>query len=153
MLPKHFWIQFLASFGFLGFSPVAPGTAGSLGGVLLYWILTALGAGAALYLLFLLFFIALSIAVANSAEKTFPDKDPGPIVVDEVAGMLITLWVVPLQWQWILLGFLLFRALDILKPYPARQCEQFKGGWGIVLDDVVSGIYAWVLLQAIILLT
>lgn len=153
MLQKHFWIKFLASFGFLGYSHLFPGTVGSLGGVFLYIVLTYFQVSHAVFAVFVVLFTFASIAVASQAEKVFAAKDPSQVVVDEVAGMMLTLWGVPFEWKWLLLGFIFFRALDIIKPYPARHCEHLHAGWGIVLDDIVSGFYAWVILQTIILLT
>lgn len=129
-----------------GFSPLAPGTAGSAVGVGLVvaigrlpvtppWqstivALAALGLG------------ALGIWAAGEAEKFFNRKDPGQVVIDEVVGQMLTFLIRPdAEWKWLLAGFLLFRALDVLKPFPARRLEHARGGWGIILDDVVAGAY------------
>lgn len=148
-----FWIKFAASFGFLGYSRVVPGTAGSLGGVAIYLILLACGGGWVSTLTTSVILTVFAIWVSDKAEKIFGRKDPSKVVIDEVAGMLITLIAVPLDWKLLLAGFVLFRLFDIVKIAPARQCEKLPGGVGIVLDDVVSGIYAWGALQGIILLT
>lgn len=136
----------LATFGFLGLAPFAPGTFGTLGGVLLAWalagneqfLLWSLLAAALLY--------ALGRAVAPWAEAR-GGKDPGWFVIDEVVGYMITIaWVggpTPLT---LLVGFCLFRCFDITKPWPMRRLERIPGGDGILLDDVMAGIYAFAVL-------
>lgn len=153
MASSHFWIKFLASSGFLGYSPLVPGTFGSLGGVLIYLILSWSGASLWIWLVTAAALTGAAIWVADKAEKIYAAKDPRKIVIDEVAGMLIALIAVPFDLRTLVIGFILFRVLDILKPFPARTCENFPGGWGIVLDDVVSGLYARGILSLIILLT
>lgn len=146
-------IKFLASGAYLGYSPWVPGTVGSLGGVLVYLALVHWNFGPVFSAAWIIILIMGSIWVAERAEKIFGGKDPGKVVIDEVAGMAVTLYQIPFSWKWVAAGFVLFRILDVVKPFPARQCERLKGGLGIVLDDVVSGFYAWLLLWAIILLT
>jgi phosphatidylglycerophosphatase A len=136
----------VATAGGAGYFPVAPGTAGSLVGVAIVAGLhqlplppAALVAilGAASGALF-----ALGVWAAGEAEKFFGRTDPGQVVVDEVVGQMLTFLLLPrLTLGWLLLGFLLFRVFDIFKPFPARQAERFSRGWGIMLDDVVAGVY------------
>jgi len=85
---------------------------------------------------------ALGVWAAGEAEKFFGRTDPGQVVVDEVVGQMLTFLLLPrLTLGWLLLGFLLFRVFDIFKPFPARQAERFSRGWGIMLDDVIAGVY------------
>ncbi len=79
---------------------------------------------------------------ATMAERHFHSTDPGPVVIDEVMGMLITLFMSPVGWVGACEGFLLFRIFDIIKPFPARQLERLHGGMGIMADDAVAGVYA-----------
>lgn len=129
-----------------GLSPTAPGTAGSAVGLLLFWPLSALplawqaGTTAAL-------FVVGALAAGRVAERV-GRKDPGIVVVDEVAGQWVTLLALPLTPVTAVVGFLLFRAMDIAKPWPARDLERVRGGWGIMADDVAAGVYAHLLLRA-----
>jgi phosphatidylglycerophosphatase A len=141
-------IVFLATGAGSGYSPVAPGTAGSVVGLLIF----AAGLGslsAPLYLLTLLSAIAVAIWASDGAIAIFGSKDPRQVTIDEVVGMLTALALVPGAAsgpsRWILLGlaFLFFRIFDILKPAPVRTIERAApGGFGVVLDDVAAGIYA-----------
>ena len=87
------------------------------------------------------------IALTRPCEEDLRCVDPGPIVIDEVMGMLMTLFMIPVGWGGILLGFLLFRALDVVKPFPARQLERLHGGFGVMADDAMAAIYANLLLR------
>jgi phosphatidylglycerophosphatase A len=92
----------------------------------------------------------IGIPASSIVEQESGRKDPGHIVIDEVAGQLIALIAVPLRWKYLVLSFILFRVFDIVKPPPVRRFEKFEGGAGIVLDDVGAGVYALVLLQLLI---
>jgi phosphatidylglycerophosphatase A len=133
----------------VGLAPVAPGTWGSLPGVALAW-----GIGAFLgpwwVAAALLLVAAAGTWAAEGTARHFGHEDPRPVVVDEVAGQLLTLLFVPPTWQALLAGFLLFRFFDILKPYPAGALERLPGGAGIMADDLAAGIYANLVLQAAI---
>lgn len=132
-----------------GYSPVAPGTFGSLVGLLLYVPLSYLTLP--LYLVTVLTFIILSAWVSTAAEALLQAKDCQKIVIDEVAGILVTMALVPYSWKAAILGFVLFRIFDIVKPYPARLIQdKVTGGWGVVGDDVMAGIYANIVLQVIL---
>jgi phosphatidylglycerophosphatase A len=128
-----------------GYSPFAPGTAGSLVGLALFWPMRgwsfAWQAAACVALL------ALGTLAAGLVARRIGEADPGIVVVDEVLGMWITLSLVPVSAWTAAAGFLLFRALDVIKPYPARELEALHGGLGIMADDVAAGLYANVLLQ------
>ena len=130
----------------LGYLPLAPGTAGSAVGLGLVftigrlplertWLIAILAAAT-------LGIGALGVWAAAGAEKYFGRTDPGQVVIDEVVGQMVTLLLWPdATWRWLLAGFVLFRILDVVKPFPARQLERAPGGWGIMLDDVAAGAY------------
>ena len=136
----------IATCGGVGYFPVAPGTAGSAVGIVLVaalgradlapvgsWVLLA---AAALSIFF------VGAWAAGRAEKFFGRTDPGHVVIDEVAGQLITFLARPdATWKWLLAGFVLFRVFDVIKPFPARRAERLPGGWGIMTDDVLAGLY------------
>jgi phosphatidylglycerophosphatase A len=132
----------------VGRAPIASGTAGSVPGVALAWALAAAGPWAAAAGLVTI--TAVGTWAADVAVRHFGRKDPGEVVVDEVAGQLLALLFVPATWQALALGFLLFRVFDILKPYPAGALERLPGGVGIMADDLAAGIYANLALQAVI---
>jgi len=138
---------FVCSFGYVGFFPVAPGTAGSAAGVALYALLHYFGVTQFELPLAVAMF-ALGVWLGAAAEKELGSIDPGPVVLDEVMGLLVTLSYVQLNWVGVALGFVLFRALDVWKPFPAERLERLPGGLGMMADDAMAGIYANVLLQA-----
>ena len=128
-----------------GYSPVAPGTAGSVVGLVLFWPLARTGPAIQAAAILGVFFLGV-VASAHLARRV-GRKDPGLAVIDEVAGMWITLaWLEPGPLLWAT-GFFAFRAMDVLKPWPARSLEALPGGWGIMVDDVVAGLYAHLLLR------
>jgi phosphatidylglycerophosphatase A len=133
----------LATWFGAGLSPVAPGTAGSLAGLIIAILLNVtLGASSLTLWLMSAALLFPGIWAASVVEKRTGIEDPGLVVVDEVIGQWITLAAAPAyNWKTWLLAFALFRILDILKPPPARQCEKLPRGWGIVADDVMSGLY------------
>lgn len=140
----------IASCGCVGFFPIAPGTAGSLAAFAPYAWARWMGAPA--------FEVAMIVAVlaagvwsASVTERALGQKDPGPIVIDEVLGMLITLLWLPLSLVGMAVGFVLFRLFDIVKPYPAARMESLRGGMGVMLDDAVAGLYAHVALRGLLL--
>jgi phosphatidylglycerophosphatase A len=129
----------LATWFGCGRVPKAPGTAGTIGAIPLYLLLARAGrAGVGLAAMVATF---VGVWAASVVARQLASKDPQVVVIDEVAGFLVTM--VPVRtasWQAVLSGFLLFRALDSLKPWPIRRAEDLPGGWGIVLDDVVAGV-------------
>lgn len=137
----------LLAFGFgAGLSPVAPGTAGTVLGVIVYWPLSSLPLEWYLAGTFLLF--ALGIPICGGCARDLGVHDHPGIVWDEVVGFLVTMIAVPNHWLWIVAGFALFRIFDILKPWPIRLIDQqVRGGIGIMLDDILAGLYALALLQ------
>ncbi len=122
-----------------GYAPFAPGTAGSAVGLALWWPITMLPlwAQAALVLVVSL----VGIAAGGHVARHVGLEDPGIVVIDEVCGMWLTLLALPLTPWTAAIGFLLFRVLDVVKPFPARRFETFHGGWGIMADDLMVGIY------------
>jgi phosphatidylglycerophosphatase A len=139
----------LATFGYVGRFPVAPGTAGSAAALVLFAALRWFGSPT-LELAAIAGLFAIGCWAGSVAERHYGRTDPGAVVLDEVIGMLMTLWLVPVTWKGALVGFFLFRAFDIVKPYPARQCERLHGGLGIMADDAVAGIYGNLFLRLIL---
>lgn len=140
----NFVILFLATAGFVGRIPFAPGTFGSLVGIpLFFWTANAQHESVVLTIVALGAAILASCWIAGRAEEILQEHDSGAIVLDEVVGYLAaTLFLAP-TWEHAVAAFFIFRILDIVKPFPAGYVdEHFPGGYGVVLDDVVSGVYA-----------
>jgi phosphatidylglycerophosphatase A len=140
--------RLLATWFGCGLSPIAPGTAGTLGALPLYWALARGG----VWLVAAGALVVTLVGVAASARvvRLSGSKDPQFICIDEVAGVLIALAVVPVPVHigWVAAAVVLFRIFDITKPWPARRLERLPGGWGVVMDDVAAGAWAAVLLVA-----
>ena len=136
----------LASLFGLGYWPLAPGTLGSLATLALAWLLQRSGASLAIPVLAVLL-IPAGIWAAGRVCAQLGDEDPSLVVVDEAAGMLVSLCVLPAGWEIGVASFLLFRILDITKPWPADVSESLPGGLGVMADDIVCGLYANILLQ------
>ena len=140
---------FLATGFYVGTIPFAPGTFGSLIGLPFCYLLAEIQLGAAIIATLLL--IGLAIWISNAAERTLKRKDPGCIVVDEMAGMAVTLIGLPFNFTIVVTGFILFRILDILKPFPIRVLDKrLSGGLGIVADDVVAGIFSNIIIRMLL---
>ena len=129
--------------------PVAPGTAGSAVGVLLFWLLADLPVWAQIAGCGVLF--VLGALASTRVAREVGRKDPGIVVVDEVVGMWVTLVALPFVPLTIVLGFVLFRVMDVVKPWPARSLESLPEGWGIMADDVAAGVYAHLSLRVALL--
>jgi phosphatidylglycerophosphatase A len=141
----------IATFG-VGYLPLIPGTFGSLVGVLIFLLLVQ---SVALQLFVIPVIVVLGIWAASRTEKLLGKKDPGKVVVDEVAGQMIALTPLPFMadgpWLvWVIVSFNLFRLFDIFKPYPARRFESLPGGFGIMADDLVAGIYGAIVTAIVI---
>lgn len=136
----------ICTFGYIGYFPFAPGTMGSLSGLVVYWLLHAAGAGQ-WELVTIAVLLAAGVWSATIAERHFGGIDPGPVVIDEVAGMLITLAFVPPGWAAAITGFFVFRLFDIIKPFPAGRLERLHGGLGIMADDAMAAVYANLVVQ------
>jgi len=152
--PRRFLILAVATGLGSGFSPVAPGTAGTALAVLLYLPLGLFCAsrgmaGWALYALVTLAVALVGTWAADRAEPIFGKKDAGQVVVDEIAGYLVTMFALPATWPWALAGFAAFRLFDIWKPWPIDHLQRLKGGLGVMIDDLLAGVYGCVLLHVI----
>jgi phosphatidylglycerophosphatase A len=146
--PLRFLAWTIATWFGCGRVPIAPGTAGTLGAIPVYWLAVRGGPAAVAAVAVLLTFVGVWAASVVSRETG--KKDPQFVVVDEVAGMLVTM--VPaaaFSWPTVAAGFVLFRLLDITKPWPVRALEKLPGGWGIVLDDIAAGALGAVVLGAL----
>ena len=142
-------ILFLSSGCLLGNMPFAPGSFGTLAGLPICWLLSGIDPWISFILILLT--VPFAVWIAGEAEKILGKKDPGAIVIDEIVGMALTLAGLPFNATTAGLGFILFRALDITKPFPIRFLERrFKGGTGIVLDDMAAGIIANITLRIIL---
>jgi len=144
---KKFVLFGATGFG-VGYSPLAPGTLGTLIAIPVYYFLSEIPPP--VYEITLIAFFFLSVWISENAEVFFRKKDDSRIVIDEMLGFLITMLWVPKTTLFIIIGFILFRFFDIFKPFPIRHLEKrLKGGFGVVLDDVMAGVYANVVLQVI----
>jgi phosphatidylglycerophosphatase A len=132
---------FVATVGYCGYAPFAPGTVGSAAGLLFYlvvwwsgspWVECGMIAAVS----------AAGVWAATTAERYFGGIDPGPVVIDEVLGMLVTLAFIPVGVSAAIAGFVLFRVFDVLKPFPAGRLEGLHGGLGVMADDAMAAIYA-----------
>lgn len=144
--PIHFF-----AFGFgSGLSPVAPGTLGTLVAIPLYLVLAHYASSLVYFAIVVLFSLLGFWLCGKSAEDLGVHDHPG-IVWDEIVGYLITMYLAPLSWVWVVTGFCVFRLFDILKPWPISKLDrEVGGGVGIMLDDILAGIFAWIVLQFII---
>ena len=141
----------IATCGYLGYVPLAPGTFGSAAGVALFYLVRATGS-AAVEVAVVVAVLAVGLWSGTVAEEHFGGIDPGPVVIDEVAGMLITMLLLPLNGLGVFVAFLLFRVLDVLKPWPAGRFEHLPGGLGVMADDAMAAIYGNLLMRGGILL-
>jgi len=142
-------VMFLATGFRTGNIPFAPGTFGSLIGLPLCFVLAGMSAAPAM--LWTLLFIFFAVWIADAAEKILEQNDPGCIVIDEIAGMVVALVGLPFNPITVVIGFIIFRILDIFKPFPIRDLDKrIPGGLGVVADDVAAGIITNLLLRIII---
>ena len=141
-------VLILATAFYVGRVPFAPGTFGTLMGLPLCLLLSRLPVGLAVACVAL--FIGCAVGVAAAAEKIIQQKDPAQIVIDEIAGFMVVFVGLPLNVHTVVLGFIIFRGFDIFKPFPIRLLERkVSGGSGIVLDDVVAGLYTHLVLRLV----
>ena len=142
-------VLFVATGFFIGTVPFAPGTFGSLIGLPVCFLLSRLNLLQSV--ICILVFILVAIGIASAAEKILKQKDPGQIVIDEIAGLMVTFAGLPFNLKTALAGFIIFRVFDILKPFPIRILERrVGGGTGVVLDDVLAGVYGNLILRLVI---
>ena len=143
-------VMMLATGFFVGYIPFAPGTFGTIVGLLLCFLLSKTKLSVAI--LFILIFIFFAIWISNRAEKILKQNDPGCIVIDEIAGIMVALIGLPFNTFFVAAGFVTFRFFDILKPFPIRYIERkFAGGTGIVMDDLAAGVYSNIILRLLLL--
>jgi phosphatidylglycerophosphatase A len=139
----------VATVGYLGYAPVAPGTFGSAAGLVLFYLVRLTGSSvveaAAIALV-----SGFGVWSATLAERHIGRADPAPVVIDEVAGMLITLAFLPVALPGAVVGFLIFRILDVVKPWPSARLEALPEGVGIMADDVMAAIYGNLVMRALI---
>lgn len=135
---------------YTGYAPIAPGTAGSLLGLLLYWAIPN-SDSVFLSLVIAVLFIA-GVWAASRIEKETRIQDNGIIVIDEIVGMFITVFLLEKTVLWLVIAFFLFRFFDIIKLFPARTSERLPGGWGVMMDDVVAGMYSALSLRCLMFL-
>lgn len=140
---------FIATCGYIGLVPVAPGTFGSAAGLVVFYAVRSLQSPTAELALIAVLF-ALGVWSGTIAERHFGGSDPGAVVMDEVVGMLITLALLPVTFLGAVVGFLLFRLLDVVKPWPSARFERLPGGLGVMADDGMAAIYGNLLMRGLI---
>ncbi len=135
----------------IGYLPLMPGTFASFAYLLLHFFaLKEFPFYLTLFLIFIVFFAG--VIFSTKAEKIFEKKDPRPVVIDEVFGQMVSLFLIPYKITPLLIGFFLFRIFDVLKPFPCFYFQKIKGGWGIMLDDLFAGLWANFFLRIIIII-
>src|SRR5271165_4906701 len=152
-VPAPRWASLVATFFGAGRLRPAPGSWGSLATILLWWLVGShipVTARVPVILLLIVLVTAIGIPAATLEARGCGKKDPQHVVVDEVAGQLVTLIACPLLWKPLLAGFILFRAFDIVKPPPIRSLERLPEGTGIVVDDLAAGVYGLIVLQLLL---
>jgi phosphatidylglycerophosphatase A len=137
----------------VGYVPFAPGTFGSAVGLLLWAVLPppTTSHGALIHGATIVILLVAGSFTGTVAERHFKRRDPRQVVLDEVMGMLITLFLIPVSWTGAIVGFLLFRAADVVKPYPANRLEALHGGFGVMADDAMAAVYANIALRLLVL--
>jgi phosphatidylglycerophosphatase A len=140
---------FIATCGYIGYAPIAPGTFGSAAGLVVFYGLRYFGS-TSLELGAIAVLFALGIWSGTEAEHHFGGVDPGPVVLDEVVGMLVTLALLPVNVFGAIVGFLVFRVLDVVKPWPSAQMEHLPGGLGVMADDGMAALYGNAIMRALI---
>jgi phosphatidylglycerophosphatase A len=143
---------FIATCGYLGYVPIAPGTFGSAAGLAVFYAVRSTGS-VSVELAAIVILFAIGVWSGTVAEHYFGGIDPGPVVLDEVVGMLITLALIPVNVTGAITGFLIFRVLDVLKPWPSAGFEKLPGGLGVMADDGMAAVYGNLLMRGLIALT
>ena len=141
---RNLLIKSIATVLGVGYLPAAPGTWATVVGVAIAYYL---GSNLAFYSILTLVLLILGIITTGIVEKQANRKDPGFLVIDEVVGIMIALWGLPQLWSVMICGFFLFRAFDMFKIYPINKLEAQPGGWGIMLDDCMAGVYTNIILR------
>ena len=130
----------------IGYLPLAPGTWGSAAALIAWRLLPEIKLFKLSLIVIVIFLVGVIVSSVVSNEEN--NSDPSKVVIDEWVGMWIALLMIPNEWLWLGVAFILFRIFDIVKVYPANRFERLPGGWGIMMDDVVAGLYAGVITQA-----
>lgn len=134
-------IKLLATGFGLGYCPIASGTVGSLLGVAIFFFLASLKLLSIYYVIICICLFFFGVLISDIAEKLFNKKDSSEIVIDEIVGCIIVLLFIPISIWCIIYAFILFRILDIIKPFPANRSQKLSGGWGIMMDDLICSFY------------
>jgi phosphatidylglycerophosphatase A len=142
---------FIATAAYCGYAPIAPGTVGSAAGLVVY-LLVWWTQSPIVEIALIVFLFVIGVWSGTIAERYFGGIDPGPVVMDEVVGMLITLAFIPVSWTGALAGFVLFRIFDVIKPFPAGRLERLHGGLGVMADDAMAAVYANLSLRLLVFL-
>ncbi|MDD5120166.1 MAG: phosphatidylglycerophosphatase A [Candidatus Omnitrophica bacterium] len=143
-----FLSKIISSVFFIGYLPFVPGTFGSMVGAGLFYLIKR--ADSAVYFLSILCIILLGLLTSGRMERLLNKKDPSRVVIDEVMGMLVAYSFMPLDLKVVILGFIIFRILDTLKPFPAERLQHMRGAAGIMGDDLIAGIYTNIVLQVVL---
>jgi len=143
---------FIATCGYLGYVPVAPGTFGSAAGLVVFYAVRSTGS-AAVELAAIILLFAIGIWSGTVAEHHFGGVDPGPVVLDEVVGMLVTLAFLPVSATGAIVGFFVFRVLDVVKPWPSSRFERLPGGLGVMADDGMAALYGNLAMRGLMAVT
>lgn len=141
------FVVLVTTFFYVGRIPWAPGTCGSAAGLLLFWALDGAPLVRAGVFLFLL---AVGLIWGGRAEKIFHKKDPSCVVIDEVVGIFPAFFLMPPSLSVVVIGFIVYRIVDITKPFPMRRLERLPAGWGIMADDLMGGVTTWALLWVLV---
>jgi len=141
---------FIATCGYIGYVPIAPGTFGSAVGLVAYALVRSADSHVVEAVTIVALFL-IGVWSGTEAEHHFGGIDPAPVVMDEVVGMLITLAFLPVNWTGALVGFLVFRLLDVIKPWPAGRFEQLPGGLGVMADDGMAALYGNLVMRGLML--
>lgn len=145
---KNFWTVFISTFFYIGYAAYAPGTIASAAGVFLFMLLRS----ERVLLLSTAVILGLGFFVCGKAEKIFNKKDSSCIVIDEVAGMLLSLLFIPRNLKYVIIAFIVFRIIDIFKPYPLKKAQKLPGSTGVMTDDIIAGLYTNAFLRILALI-
>ena len=140
------WKKIIATGFGTGYLPIGPGSWGTFPGMLLCWAMQPLPVWG--YVAMVIFLACVGVHIAGEVEPEFGKKDPGQIVIDEIVAFPITMFLIPISWGTMVLGFFLNRLIDTIKPWPACRLERLAGGWGIMMDDLCAGVYSCLLMHA-----
>ena len=137
-------IKLIATFFYIGYCPIIPGTVGSLAGAAIFLLVPKNA------LLQIILFALLCVAgciVSGKAERIYKNKDDKRIVIDEVCGIFLLYLLIPFYVSYLIIGFVIFRLLDIWKPFPIKRLQELKGSLGIMADDILAAIYSFIIIQ------